>query len=144
MVHVLSSRDALLAGTGWADQETLLVLVVLQGRTGRALLICYAIGNDTIGSSDSSLPSLRQLGCDPSRGAGQGAGQLLCGRDLKLTCVCSRTCVSIGPDSSCSRQFCERSVGYLAVTAWSEASASELSIDNTHSDAPFESLQRFE
>ncbi len=66
------------------------------GRTRCALLTRYASGDDTIGFR-GFIAVNRTAGPRSFGGAGLWVDQWLGGRDLELTCVCSRTCVSNGP-----------------------------------------------
>ncbi len=71
-----------------------------KGRTGRALLTCYAIEDDTIISSRGFITAVAQTQTAaprPFKGAGLCAVLRLAGRDSELVCVCSRTGVSIEP-----------------------------------------------
>jgi hypothetical protein len=70
------------------------------GRTRCALLTRYAFGDDTIGSLRFIAAVTRTAGLRPFGGAGLCVDQWLGGRDSELTCVCSRTGVSIGPGDS--------------------------------------------
>ncbi len=56
------------------------------------------IGDDTIDSQGSIAAVIRTAGPDPSGGRACVRTGRLDGRDSELTCVCSRTGVSSGPD----------------------------------------------